>query len=312
MAPHDTTSQTDPTDIHHLVSAQVIVGVDGSKGSDAAVRWAAGYAVHRGRALRLVHGLGLVGVNTVAGAYAVTEEDVIDAARAEGGNVITHAERLAWLAAPEVRLSSSMTSDSPAGLLVEQSAEAFAVVLGATGSAGTLAHLGSTLLAVTAHAHGTVIVVPAEHTGADRADAPVVVGVDGSPVSERAIAAAFTEAAERRVPLVAVHACADWDIGHFAGTDPFLDDAASAEAEKALLAERLAGWQEKYPDVSVVRKIYMSAPAEHLREWSQTAQLVVVGSRGRGGLSGLLLGSTSNSLVQHAQCPVMVVHPATR
>ncbi|WP_308163365.1 universal stress protein [Nocardia alni] len=292
------------------MSAQVVVGVDGSKGSDAAVRWAAGYAVHRGRELRLMHGLGLVGVNTVAGAYAVTAQDVIDAARAQGRNVITHAEHLAQLAAPEVRLSSAMTSDSPAGLLVEHSAEAFAVVIGATGSAGTLAHLGSTLLAVTAHAHGTVIVVPAEH--ADRANAPVVVGVDGSPVSERAIAAAFIEAAERRTSLVAVHACADWDIGHFAGTDPFLGDAASEEAEKALLAERLAGWQEKYPDVPVVRKIYMSAPAERLREWSQTAQLVVVGSRGRGGISGLLLGSTSNFLVQHAQCPVMVVHPATR
>ncbi len=73
--------------------------------------------------------------------------------------------------------------------------------------------------------------------------------------------------------------------------------------------ERLAGWRDRYPDVEVQRELYIDGPRTHLLAWSQKAQLVVVGSRGRGGFRGLLLGSTSNELVQKAQCPVMVVRP---
>ncbi|QBS44782.1 hypothetical protein DMB37_36560 [Nocardia sp. CS682] len=74
-------------------------------------------------------------------------------------------------------------------------------------------------------------------------------------------------------------------------------------------SERLAGWQEKYPDVTVTRKVYRTEPTEQLAEWSNSAQLIVVGSRGRGGFTGMLLGSTSHFLVQHAHCPVLVAHP---
>ncbi|WP_442790072.1 universal stress protein [Nocardia sp. CDC160] len=88
-----------------------------------------------------------------------------------------------------------------------------------------------------------------------------------------------------------------------------LDDVETVE--ESVLAERLAGWQEKYPDVKVIRRVYLSSPAAQLREWSEQAQLVVVGNRGRGSFLGMLLGSTAHSLVQHAYCPVMVVHPTT-
>ncbi|BCK56077.1 hypothetical protein NWFMUON74_38490 [Nocardia wallacei] len=80
--------------------------------------------------------------------------------------------------------------------------------------------------------------------------------------------------------------------------------------ERVSLAERLAGWQEKYPQVPVRRQVAPAEPKADLLRWSNSAQLLVVGSRGRGGVRGLLLGSTSNFLVQHAHCPVMVVHPA--
>lgn len=298
-------------EVHQLASAAVVVGVDGSRGSETALRWAARFASRRGRALQIVHGMNLVGTAARFGAYAVTAAPVIDAARAHGRAVVEDAERIVREIAPDLPVMIVLAADAASGVLIDHSADAYAVVLGATGSVGTLTHLGSTLLAVTGHAQGTVIVVrtdPADDTV--HTTGPVVVGVDGSPTSEAAIAAAFAEAAARGTNLVAVHTWSDWDFGQFAGRDDlFLPNADYEQAEEAILAERLAGWQEKYPEVSVTRKVYLSRPAAQLQEWSDAAQLIVVGSRGRGGFAGLLLGSTANSLVQHAHCPVMVVHP---
>ncbi|GAB2727981.1 universal stress protein [Nocardia thraciensis] len=302
-------------DSHRLASAAVVVGVDGSEGSDSALRWAARYAALRDRELRIVHGTDLRGMRRVIGIYEVVVPPVVEAVERHGKAVVARAERTAHAAAHGLRVTTMVSDDSPAHVLIEQSDGAFVTVLGATGSAGTMAHLGSTLLAVSSHGHGAVVVVRSdpESDNVVRDSGPVVVGIDGSRVGEAAIAAAFAEAAERRTDLVAVHVWSDWDYGRFAGQDdPLLPYANLEEVEHAILAERLAGWQEKYPDVRVCRKVYMSAPVRHLLTWSESAQLLVVGSRGRGGFLGAVLGSTSNSLVQHAHCPVMVVHPADR
>lgn len=297
---------------HTLASAAVVVGVDGSPGSELALCWAADFAARRGRALQILHGLDLVGASRIVGPYEVIVPPVVDSVRAHGTALVARAQLEAQKANAELRVATYMSADTGSQLLLEHSKSAYAVVLGATGHTGTLGHLGSTLLAVTAHAKGTVIVVRPDPKAGNtvRGTGPVVVGVDGSPVSEAAIAAAFLEASERGVDLVAVHVWSDWDTGKFAGQNAsaLLDDFE--EVEEALLAERLAGWQEKYPDVAVTRRIYFAGPAAQLQEWSEHAQLVVVGNRGRGGFAGLLLGSTAHSLVQHAHCPVMVVHSA--
>lgn len=297
-------------DPHHLASARIVVGVDGSDGSWTAVRWAARFAAERGRELEILHGMELVGSNWVLGDYEVVIPSVLDDVRRQGQDVIARAEHVARSVSPDLRISSRATTDSGKQLLIAHSAEAYAVVIGATGNVGTFTHLGSTLLAVTAHARGTVVVVrPDPEAGGEvHTSGPVVVGVDGSPVGDAAIAAAFIEAAERGVELVAVHAWSDWDSGRFAG-HAHRPEAELDNVERAILAERVAGWQEKFPGVRVVRKVEVSAPASHLLSWSNVAQLVVVGSRGRGGFAGMLLGSTANTLVQHASCPVMVVHP---
>ncbi|MGK8491414.1 universal stress protein [Nocardia asiatica] len=297
-------------DSQRPASAKVLVGVDGSDGSWTAVRWAARFAADRGRDLEIVHGMGLVGTGWVLGDYEVVVPSVIDAVREQGKDVVARAEHLARSIAPGLGISTRLSTDSGRELLIGHSGEAYAVVIGATGNAGTLAHLGSTLLAVTAHAQGTVVVVrtDAEADAATHVSGPVVVGVDGSPVGEAAIAAAFSEAAERGAELVAVHVWTDWDFSRFAGRAS-LGELDVDDLERAVLAERLAGWQEKFPEVRVTRKVEVSAPAPHLLDWSKVAQLLVVGSRGRGGFAGMLLGSTSNTLVQHASCPVMVVHP---
>ncbi|WP_067537094.1 universal stress protein [Nocardia crassostreae] len=298
-------------DPHRLASSAVVVGVDGSAGSERALHWAADYAAARDRELCIVHGLELAAAGSVFGPYEVIIPQVVDSLRAHGRALLAHARAEALHSRPDLRVSTSMTSDTGTELLIERSAEAYAVVRGATGTIGTTAHLGSTLLAVTSHAQGAVIVVrPEDKNGTVIRDSgPVVVGIDGSPISEVAIAAAFAEAAERRTGLVAVHAWSDWDTGRFAGRGTTVTLNGLEGVEEAVLAERLAGWQEKYPEVHITRRVFMDDPAAALLDWSKTAQLVVVGNRGRGGFKGLLLGSTAHTLVQHAHCPIMVVRP---
>ncbi len=137
---------------------------------------------------------------------------------------------------------------------------------------------------------------------------PVVVGVDGSPSSDAAVGFAFDAAAGRHAELIAVHSWNDAVIdGAFPVQPVWVDPAAIEQQERALLAERRAGWREKYPEVAVSQQVVHSRPTPALLEYSRTAQLVVVGSRGRGGFTGMLLGSTSQALITHSRSPVVVV-----
>jgi nucleotide-binding universal stress UspA family protein len=182
-------------------------------------------------------------------------------------------------------------------------------VLGTRGLGGLTGLLvGSVAVGLAAQAACPVVVV----RGVDRdphSTDPVVLGVDGSPTSEAATAFAFAAAADRKVSLVAVHS---WNLTL---VDPqvngLIDWAALAEDERALLSGRLAGWVEKYPEVPVVEVIARDGAAHALVEQSKNAQLVVVGSRGRGNLAGLVLGSVSHAVLHRGHCPVAVVRPDT-
>ncbi len=299
------------TDPHLATSAMVVVGIDGTESADVAVRWAAGIAARRRRGLLITHGLDLRAAPWALHANGVALPSLMDEFRARGAHLVAAARQLAHETAPEPTITTEVSDANPAELLVRQSRTAHMVVIGVTPGIGSLRHLGSPLLAVVAHGSGTVAVVrTGDPAQPPRTDGPVVVGIDGSAADQPVIGAAFAEAADRDTDLVAVHAWSDLDFAEFAGYD-FLDipDEDIATAAMVLLAERLAGWQEKFPDVRVAREVYPSDARTHLMEWSKRAQLVVVGSRGRGGFIGLLFGSTSNSLVQHAYCPVLVVHP---
>jgi nucleotide-binding universal stress UspA family protein len=282
----------------------LVAGVDGSAGSLMAVRWAARAARERGHGLRLVHAL-----PTLPAPYPrgdPTYDQLLEVAAEQGSVMLAEAREAAEEVAPGLPVETALRPERPAEALVDESGGAVLLVLGTPGLRpfGRIL-FGSVTVALAAHAKCPVALIR-PHIGEDRppVEGPVVVGVDGGPASEEAIAAAFEEASWRATRLVAVHCRPDsrWPP----------DSAAVAEHEHELLAQRLAGWQEKYPDVTVDRVVSAGRPAERLLDLADRAQLLVVGSRGRGGVRGLALGSTSQALMSYALCPVLVARGGMR
>jgi nucleotide-binding universal stress UspA family protein len=289
----------------------VVVGVDGSESATRAVQWAADLAARRRRRLRIAHAYGSVG--PYYGGDLAFPSGVLETLADDARQLVADAAEAAAAAGPGVDVEVQAADAAPIPLLIELSGQAAMVVLGSSGRGGFAGMLaGSTAVRVAAHAQSPVVVVRArEGEPAPPAEGPVVVGVDGSSLSDRAVAYAFEEASLREASLVAVHAWADLEYENPVHRARTLVEGGPQEVdEERLLAERLAGWQEKYPDVPVERVIARDKPRHELLQRSVTAQLVVVGSRGRGGFRGLLLGSTSQALLHHAECPVMIVRPA--
>lgn len=282
----------------------VLVGIDGSPESLAAVRWAAGEAVLRRRPVTLMHVVSPIivswSIEAVVSDYQGWQEDNAD-------NVIKLAREtldsaVQGSAGPEV--SVERRHDGVIAELTEASSAADLVVVGSRGLGQVGgAVLGSVSRNLLHHARCPVVVVKdSVCRGVDR-DLPVLLGIDGSPSSEAAIGFAFDEASRRRVDLLALHAWSDVAVFPFLGMDWHKYEDQGHE----ILGERLAGWQEHYPDVTVRRSIVCDKPARWLIDESRHSQLVVVGSRGRGGISSMLLGSVSASVVESALAPVAVV-----
>jgi nucleotide-binding universal stress UspA family protein len=285
----------------------VVVGVDGSEPARRAVRWAAQEAVRRRVPLRVVTAfewlrgqpIGYVGMGD---SY---REIMLGVSRRH----LAEAAQLAEQEQPELEVQSQLVVGFPIAVLTDEARRAQLVVIGDRGLGGvTGLLLGSVAVALGAHAECPVVVVRGDAETPDP-EAPVVVGVDGSPTSEAALAFAYEAAAVRNVPLVAVHTW--WDLLVDPAVAPLLDWDAIEDGERQLLAERLAGWAEKFPDVPVRRVVTRDHAAHALVEQSLRAQLVVVGSRGRGSIAGLVLGSVSHAVLHSAHCPVAVVRAET-
>jgi nucleotide-binding universal stress UspA family protein len=237
--------------------------------------------------LRLVHAFELPVRNT---SDALETPGVRDLLYAQGGRWLAEARRVAVAAAPEVPVEFVSADSSAADLLVKESATASLVVLGTRGFGGLMGMLvGSTAVTVAARAHCPMVVVCG--TGEVPARGPVVLGVDDR-TGEAAVEFAFAEAALRGADLVAVHG---------------VDGEGLADEAAGLLAEWLSGYEQKYAEVRVVGRVEHDSPARALLARAATAQLVVVGTRGRGSFRGLVLGSTSQQLLHHSPCPVAVV-----
>jgi nucleotide-binding universal stress UspA family protein len=286
----------------------VVVGIDGSPPSNAAVCWAARDAAMRRVPLTVAHMVSEIapiypGIGLSAGVTVWQEE--------RGRQVLEQAVKVAEEAIGadrEIEIKSELRCAPPIPTLIEMSEEAEMLVVGSNGR-GALGRflLGSVSSSLARSAHCPVAVIRDEDPLMPHpAQAPVLVGIDGSPASELAVAIAFDEASRRGVELTALHAWSDVDVFELPGIDW---SAVKSEAERSL-AEQLAGWQERYPDVTVHRLLVADRPARQLIEKSESAQLVVLGSHGRGGLSGALLGSVSNAIVHSVRMPVIVARPS--
>lgn len=284
----------------------IVVGVDGSAASDMAARWAAHEAMMRNIPLTLIHAMPAMTHSAVEFVSAATRADLQQLQESAARKVIADAIDVVRSSTegrgPDV--GGEVLPGHPVPTLVDLSKEAHLVVIGPRGL-GALgeAVFGSVSTGLLQHAHCPVAVIHGHPPTATQPNKlPVVVGIDGSPTSELATAIAFDEASWRGVDLIALHAWSDTRTFRLP-TKRWTELQTGAEA---VLAERLAGFQERYSDVTVQRLLVLDHPARHLLDQSESAQLVVVGSHGRGGFAGMLLGSVSTAVSHAAHTPVIV------
>lgn len=290
----------------HFPVGSIVVGLDGSPSSDAALMWAADEAARRRLPLHLLHARGDEGWWIRSGAPPPAElEDRPDP-------ILSGGQLLAQEREQDLEVTCEAADTTAAAALVARSGRAELVVLGGRGR-GTLRGvlLGSVSRQVAAHAECPVVVVH-DDTYRLRGHARVVVGVDASTASARTLEFAFAQAAGRSVPLTAVHAWwsdAEDDLSR-------LEEAAGPDTsvgrQERMVSDALAPWREKYPLVEVRERVVRAHPADALVAASAAAQLLVVGTRGAGGFRGLVLGSVSHRALQRAHCPVAVLHPRSQ
>ena len=285
----------------------IIVGVDGSPVSDAAVRWAAHDAAIRGVPLTIVY---VEDPAAPTWSQAPVLEESPAEQVAEDRSLVVNASKIARDAIADttrIHIDGEVLSSAIVPALVDQSKDAELIVVGSTGrGALSRSFLGSVSSGLIRHAHCPVALIrDGDPQTPDPANAPVLVGIDGS-TSDLATAIAFEEASLRHADLIALHAWNDIDMDAIPG----YDWSPTTTKEDHLLTKALAGWQERYPDVTVHKRLVQDRAARALVDASESTQLVVVGSHGSGAFAGMLLGSVSNAVVQAVHKPVIVARPS--
>lgn len=273
---------------------EVVVGVDGSDTSTAAAVWAAGEAHARGATLVVLYSYELYAYGSkdaaLPGSIPYEEAQIAAAELVDGVVTAVHHAR------PAAKVQPRILHESAGTALLEASGEALLTVVSSHGHSPRAEELiGSFAVHTAEHGHGPVAVVRGTVPDPAGATGPIVVGTDGSDVSEEAITYAFEAAAAHGVPLHVVH-CAR-------GSD---EDREQADLEAAL-----AGRSHAVAGVTVVPAVIPGKPQESLRTYcaEHGASQLVVGTRGVSGFAGIVLGSVSRSLLAHAELPVVVVRP---
>lgn len=286
--------------------APVVVGVDGSPSALAAVRLAAREAALRRRPLRVVHAFIWPQLKVPLGPSPAGPPE--GGLRNQAEQILAEAVAEATRTAPDRVVIHEIVDGSPAPVLLRESRRAALLVLGYQGLgavAGAL--IGSVATQVAAHADCPVMVA----RGDDRDDGPVIVGLDGSPLSELAVGFAVEEAALRGAALVVLHARARPLPGAPGDPQPVASDVDALDAdEKVALAATVVGWRERYPQVPITHRLVQGRATKVFVTESAGAQLLVVGARGRGGFPGLRLGAVSHAVLHHGNCPLTIVQQA--
>lgn len=312
-----------------LAQHGIVVGVDGSDQSTCALLWAAREAERRRAPLYVVtaYTVPVFAASSMDAGYATVSDDVIR----ESAQSVLH-DSLSHLAGISVDVHPRIETGDAAGVLLDFSEEAELMVVGSRGRGGFVGRLlGSVSSALPAHAKCPTAVIPVcagarlghpelgrksdrdRDRGRDRITHPdesvepvVVVGVDGSEQARMASLAAAEEARSRGLALRVI--CS---VAPFNGSLAWVPAPVDREALHADLATQLAAGRDwlksHFPDVDIKVDLVDGPPAEVLIEASATSELLVVGTRGRGGFAGMLMGSTSQGVLHHARGPVLVV-----
>ncbi len=280
--------------------ARIVVGIDPSGTSDEAVRWAADAAATRGVPLVLLHAVPafsqhLVGTRGGADEVGAAAQELLS------GKVSELARSHAGL-----EVLTEITTAAPYESILEQSERSALLVLGSheRGPLGR-AFLGSVSHFAAMNAVAPVAVV---RRAVEDRDAPIVVGTDGSKLSRPALAFAFQEAAYRKVPLQVVRA---WkadvpvDYGRFV-LDPQVRSVVRQDVERSFAAD-VEPHASQHPDVEVRTTLVDGDPTTVLADAAASAQLLVVGTRGRGAVGRALLGSVATNLLHGVSTPIVVV-----
>ncbi|GLY42804.1 universal stress protein [Amycolatopsis sp. NBRC 101858] len=282
----------------------IVVGVDGTESARDALDWAAAEAAVRRLPLRVVHAYAATPSWAVLGELPKPYDGIgaPDAARL----VTEQAVQRARSVASELEIHTRLLIGTGAHALLAQGAEAELLVLGSRGVGGARGLFGGSVsFRVAMHAACPVVVVrPMRATTQGRSATRVVVGVDGSHRSGRAVEFALRAAAQRGVGVTAVHA---WSPRGEAGLAAVTEDWSLAEAAEWRTLQRVfSPWGVQVLGEQVELRLARGRPQDVLVAESAGAALVVVGSRGRGSVRAALTGSVSQAVLRRASCPVVV------
>jgi len=288
-----------------LHPSPIVIGYDGSPGSQNALRWAAAEAVRQVAPLKIVEAFELVIVSRPSPGHVVPLE-ALRTARQKGLEAVAETIRLQH---PGLQVETSLVVGGAAGAVLDQAEHARLVVLGSRGLGGWSGLLvGSVTSQVTAHAVCPAVVIPHDPRPHAHEGPTVAVGVDGSKASAKAIEFAFDQAEALHAQVVAVHAWTSPFLTHAGGPSMLqFDEEKIQEEARLLVAESVAGAAADHPDIQWSTELVRGSAAQALVRRSESADLVVVGSRGRGGFTGLLLGSIGQSVLHHTQCAIAIV-----
>ncbi|MDQ0635639.1 nucleotide-binding universal stress UspA family protein [Arthrobacter pascens] len=301
----------------------IVVGVDGSDHGQCALVWAAREAERRRRPLHIVtaYSVPIFAASGLDGGYATVDDSVIR----EGAEAIVR-QAVDKVSGYSVDVDASVENGDASGVLLEMSETAELLVFGTRGRGGFVGRLlGSVSSALPAHAKCPTVTVPlicadrlgettedkrikAEQAkmGHQRVENVVVVGVDGSEQARVAVLEAASQAERMGATLRVVCAVPQYS-GSLAWVPAPMDRKALFADIRMQLDAGMTWLKSHYPHLSMESELKDGSPVEVLVEASKHVELVVVGTRGRGGFTGMLLGSTSDGVLHHAKGPVMVV-----
>jgi nucleotide-binding universal stress UspA family protein len=302
----DATTRSDSSIREDIPSGAVVVGIDGSDRDETCTRWAAGAATRAGKPLHLLHAqdiaVELAAANPIAArGLAFVPDLVLDS------TVLSSALERARDEWPDLRITGSEPWMHPEEALIEASEDAYLIVVGSSRISGLeRLLLGRSALAVSLHSRCPVVILP-EGARTD-AEGPVVLGFDGSDGARAAAARAFWIADLRGTSVRTVTSWYAEVVDGAVVTTPGTPAWEQVEnGYRRMVEEGLADVRDRYPHIDVDIRVVRGPAAVVLTRESADASLLVIGSRGRGGFRGMLLGSVSHKVLETATSPVMVI-----